>query len=280
MEVKHLDISPEIAARLELAEADAFFDMYCSIPPEIAERKGIGCKRIGAAALIKMDNIPSFVLNRVIGLGVKEQATKENVDEVFEFFKNSKSVFSIQYSPYASPQDLTGYMLEKGMYKKNHWVRFMRPADPVPPAKTELRVTEVGSEHANEFSDIVIKGFNMPEISKDFLIYSFNCRNWHHFMCFDGNIPVATGSVYTRGDVAEIGFAVTLPEYRNKGAQGALISKRIELAKKNGCKYISVETAEDHPDKRNISFHNMIRFGFKECYLRSNYVFVPEGVEY
>lgn len=94
-------------------------------------------------------------------------------------------------------------------------------------------------------------------------------------MAFHGGKPVSTGAVYFNGDTAWISFAATLEEYRGRGAQAALLSARINEARRRGCKWISVETAEDTSEHDAPSYRNMFRYGFRMLYKRPNYVFDP-----
>ncbi|MGI8892669.1 MAG: GCN5 family acetyltransferase, partial [Bacteroidia bacterium] len=77
-----------------------------------------------------------------------------------------------------------------------------------------------------------------------------------------------------KGDYAWFCFADTMPGYRAKGAQTALISKRIEAANEAGCKHIFVETADDKGGNPSPSGRNLMRMGFRQLYKRPNYSFI------
>jgi ribosomal protein S18 acetylase RimI-like enzyme len=77
---------------------------------------------------------------------------------------------------------------------------------------------------------------------------------------------VGTGSLFVKGEWASLGFAATLPQARGRGVQSALIVRRIADARAMGCRHLSVETAEDKPDKPAPSFHNVTRLGFRVAY--------------
>jgi GNAT superfamily N-acetyltransferase len=100
-------------------------------------------------------------------------------------------------------------------------------------------------------------------------------RSWKHYIAFDGDKPVTTGSVYFDGDTAWIGFAATEPAHRGRGGQAAVLAARINAANEHGCKWISVETAEETAEHDAPSYRNMLRYGFTLLYKRPNYVFTP-----
>ncbi|WP_077247974.1 hypothetical protein [Bacillus sp. FJAT-27986] len=63
---------------------------------------------------------------------------------------------------------------------------------------------------------------------------------------------------------AYLAAAGTIPQYRNKGVQGALIQRRIIEAKRNNCKVIVGQASFG-----GISQNNMGRAGLKIAYTKS-----------
>ena len=76
---------------------------------------------------------------------------------------------------------------------------------------------------------------------------------------------------------AEFGYAAVLPEARGRGIQAALIAARIRAARDSGCKWISMETAEETLEKPSYSFRNARKMGFEVVYLRPNYLGLTES---
>ena len=74
------------------------------------------------------------------------------------------------------------------------------------------------------------------------------------------------------GDVAEFGIAATLEPARGRGAQLALLHRRIADAGAAGCETLFVETGERVPNRPSASYRNILRAGFEEAYLRPNWV--------
>ena len=77
------------------------------------------------------------------------------------------------------------------------------------------------------------------------------------------------------GEVGGLLGAATLPPERGRGAQGALMARRMRDAAEMGCKWVITETGEETPDLPNPSYRNMVRLGFKLAYFRQNYIFTP-----
>ena len=97
-----------------------------------------------------------------------------------------------------------------------------------------------------------------------------------NLIAFDKDTPIGVASVFIdkESKIAFLGNATTLVEHRGKGAQGALISHRLQLAKDSGCKYATVECGDDSPEHRNHSYQNILRYGFEIAF--ANLMYTPE----
>jgi hypothetical protein len=91
-------------------------------------------------------------------------------------------------------------------------------------------------------------------------------------MALDGDRPAAIAAMFVQGGYAWFDMAGTLSEYRGRGAQGALLQRRIRDAARMGCRWIVVETAEETPERSAPSYRNTLRSGFQVAYLRPNYM--------
>ena len=100
----------------------------------------------------------------------------------------------------------------------------------------------------------------------------------HGFVTYgawDGDELVAVATLFLGPDSAVLAGAVTLPEYRGRGAQSALMSVRISDALETGVEWITSETGAETPDSPNPSLHNMRRLGLGEQYERTNWIWRP-----
>ncbi len=141
--------------------------------------------------------------------------------------------------------------------------------------KTELEVKKIGQNHAGDFADLVTRNFGFPAEMKCLFKSVIPLKNCSYYVTFDNKKPVGAGCVYFSRDTAWIGMAVTEESYRGKGSQGAILKARIDEARERGCKWISVETAEETSEHDAPSYRNMLRYGFRLLYKRPNYVFEP-----
>ena len=86
----------------------------------------------------------------------------------------------------------------------------------------------------------------------------------------DGDI-VGGGSLRVAGRVAQLGGAATLPAYRRRGVQSALIAHRLDAAAAAGCKVAVVTTQPGSKSQQNVQ-----RAGFELLYVRA--VLVKDGL--
>ena len=251
---------------VEITEAEAIFQLH-SFPDaeELICCKG-SVKRFGSVTAIKTDIFPGFSVNRVMGF--TERPTEFLIDSVKEFYNHRQGIYALQI-PANLIDELTDAILEaKGFIFKNSWVRFIRDTSPIEGSITDLQIREISISDGNVFGEMVTQIFDFPREIIPLVSSTVGRENWKFFMAFDKEKPVATGCVFVNGQMAWNCFATTLPEYRGRGAQGALLSARIEHARNAGCSYITTETHKD-----NASFRNMLRYGYKVLYERPNYVY-------
>ena len=259
----------------EKAECEALYEMYSRVSDETKKHCGIQTKRIGTAVLIRTDIFPGFTHNRIPGFGLDNPLDEKSFSEVKDFYSSGKNKHALQLEPSVVTDDVME-ILHKHRYEfKNNWVRFYRDTTPIENVKTDLEIKSVGNKYKNEYGSLITSAFDFPAELSGLFEHLMEKENWKHYMAFEGSKPVATGSVYFSGVSAWIGFAATNPDYRGRGAQGAILEARINEARNRGCKWIAVETGEDTSEHDVPSYRNMLRYGFRLLYKRPNYVFEP-----
>jgi hypothetical protein len=92
-------------------------------------------------------------------------------------------------------------------------------------------------------------------------------NGFFHYMAFDGRRPVAIGALCMFEDIGYLMTAATAEGDRRRGAQQALIAKRVAQAEQLGCALLVSETLTmlEH------SYRNLQRAGFVEAYDKEVY---------
>ena len=156
-------------------------------------------------------------------------------------------------------------------------MKFSRGCDDLPASQTELDIRVVDAMHGRAFGRVVGEAFGLPETVRPWIAALAGRPGWIIVLAFDGDEPVAAGATYIRGEYAWLGFGGTLAAHRRRGAQNALLARRLQEAAARGARVAVTETGERRPDLPDKSYRNILRAGFKECYLRQNYLSPDPG---
>ncbi len=87
---------------------------------------------------------------------------------------------------------------------------------------------------------------------------------WGLYLAFAGGQPAAAGALYVQNGVGSVLMGGTLPEFRRRGCQTALLQVRIADAARQGCDLIAAQSGLD-----TTSQHNMERAGMRIAYTRA-----------
>ncbi|MGW3415566.1 GNAT family N-acetyltransferase [Streptomyces sp. NPDC000888] len=145
-------------------------------------------------------------------------------------------------------------------------------ADALDITPDRIRVAPVEAEQAPEWGTVMMRAFGMPvEQYAEMCAASATRPGWHPFAAWlDGEL-VGTGTLFVRGDTAQLFAGAVLPHARGRGGQTALLAARARVAQKLGCRLLIAETGAETPGTHNSSLHNMLRLGFQVAYERRNW---------
>jgi len=259
---------PEVAALVEFTEAQAFADMLAAAPASW----GAWSDRRAGGWIIQVPAVDILLFNRVIGTGLPA-ASREEVDDVIAPFRSTKlRGWGVQVSPDAEPDELVEWLGEHGLMRRDSWSKVYRSAGEVPAVETDLRIDPARVKDAEVLARITRTAFGMPVEREVWLASLVGRRNWHHYLAWDGDEPVAAAALFVAGTVGWLGVAGTVEAARQRGAQSALMARRLVDGARHGCQWFVTETGEDLPERPNPSYHNMMRMGFQLAYHRPNYL--------
>jgi GNAT superfamily N-acetyltransferase len=251
------------ARRLEMAETITpemveLLRKYNPAQPIAHEQVAGGCAYFGG---------PAFPSNQMVGFGLYGAVTAQDLDRVEAFFHSRGVPSTIVVSPLADPslRDLLG---ERGYRIKEFnsvLIRRIRSDEPfaAPPG---IEIERVTPETASAWIRAIMEGFGgFSEESEDLF------RGWDrlpgalmYLARIDGKIiGGGNGLVIEQARIAALFGASTLPPYRGRGVQSALIAVRLHEAAKHGCEYAVVSTEPGSGSQRNME-----RRGFRVAYTK------------
>ena len=232
--------------------------------------------QIGDALCSISPSEPSILLNRVLGLGTQAPPTLEQLTDIRKLYADAGvGRFFLHVVPELLGPDRGDLLTEAGYEKYRGWMKFSRGPGEVREAKSDLSVRRIGVEHADDFASIVAHGFDFEPGFQPALAALVNDSNWQVYMTFDGDTPAGTGALYMRNGIGYLDFAATHPDFRRRGAQSLVLSKRLGHAFDAGCTSIITMTGEAVPGEEQHSYRNIEKSGFEAAYLRENWI--PTG---
>lgn len=260
--------------QLEHVEVAVLETAHRAAPPEIAQACGLDLLSHGASVGLVTSRIDVLALNRVVGLGLNDTVTGDTTDALIEDYR-SRNVprFFVQLGPAAIAQGLPALLESHGFQQYNFWAKLYRDLTNLPPDNTDAVIRTVDASESAGFGNLVAKAFDWPDLLAPWFSATVGQPNCRHYIAYVDSLPAAAAMLYTLGDHAWLGFAATLPAFRGRGLQHALITKRLHDAARAGCTRAVVETARDTEEKPCQSFRNLRNLGFEVAYLRPNYLF-------
>jgi len=210
-------------------------------------------------------------------LGFCEQVGEDVVAEVVDRGRRrGVGALVLQVQPRVLPDDWADLAARHGLTPGTVMVKCFGPAEPRT-VETDLTITRLTPEHAPDFVRIMAAGFGFEQTPAADAMFDggqFFDGDWATYGAWDGDslVGVARMLAVAETDSVALFGAATLPEGRNRGAQGALLDARIREARDRGLRWASAETWLESEENPNPSQHNMRRAGLTEVHTRPNWV--------
>jgi GNAT superfamily N-acetyltransferase len=218
---------------------------------------------VGAATAVYTG--PGLFSNRVFGLGSDGAVPEAHLDRL-EAFYAARGLDTRIEVPTTVERDLLAQLAARGyQLERFHDVHATHPPRPVRSARREdspVEVLAVDATTADAWSTVLIDGFGYTEPDDRTAVDRWNrgllaTDGLHAFLARIDNRAVGGASILVTGTVGVLGGAATLPRWRRRGTQTALIAARLALAWRQGCD-LAVVTA----DPGSTSGRNAQRAGF------------------
>jgi GNAT superfamily N-acetyltransferase len=202
--------------------------------------------------------------NRVYLCGAEEGLTVDGMARIADLFRQAGvERFYVWLSPGPRMEVVRGWLADAGMTRRLHvsYPTLARDAHVPLRAASRVDVCEMNGREAARLAE-QHEGIARPDYFR-----SAGAPGFHHFMGFDGVTPIATAVLCVVDDVGYLGTALTAESFRGRGAQQALIAKRIETAASLGCRILLSETLSF----LEASLGNLQKAGFKTVFEKEVY---------
>ncbi len=208
---------------------------------------------------------------QTFGLGVFDELTPATLDKIEDFFRDHGAPVFHEVSPFAGVAALA-LLCERGYRPVEMTSILYQPvAQSAPIVQTDVTVRVAGPEEAELWNRINTAGWahDHPELEEFLLELGAVMAARDQTVCFLAEIdgqPHAAGALCLHQGVALFAGAATVPEFRRRGLQSALLSERMRYAFDHECDLAMMGALPGSNSQRNAE-----RSGFQIAYTRTKW---------
>jgi len=268
-----LDNNPlEISIALERHEAEAWRCFAASAARQANNPLGAVSEASHIVPLTAMTAINFAGFNRVIGLGIGNSPSNNDIDDILEFYESrGQTRFSIEMVPSTTPPDLKQQLVRRGFHPAPLTiVKSWRPLSELPERRLSVPVVVLDDEQAGDWAKLHRSVREAPRMFGPWFSGAFGHPSFVHLGVFDGNELVAGAAMFVSDGLAWCGFSATLESHRGRGLQTAIAIDRFYRARDLGCHTAHVENDPDTDEGPCIALRNMRNIGFRFLYEKIN----------
>lgn len=207
------------------------------------------------------------------GLGLNGPVSDEELERLEGFFQSRGSAVFIEVCPMADAAFIE--TLGKRGYRvvefSNVLIREIVPEGEYASAPRGIEIRKPGPGEERLFAETMARGFaDYFEVTEQLIATTqsfFSGTAVRPYIVIVEGKAVGGGTLTLRNGVAGLLGSSTLPEYRRRGIQSALIGVRLEDARAAGCDLAMSMTLPGSGSQRNLE-----RQGFRVVYTRTKFV--------
>ena len=257
----------------EHVERRAWMEIQRSVDPEFRDRFGVEVLEVEGSVILLAPKTDMLALNRVWAPGAAPELSEDTLDAVIALYRGRRgSRFVLHWCPDALPAEATTWFAARGFWGSHPMAKLFREADVAMSCSSDVEIIEIEPARRDEFGQVAAMGNELGEAMGPGFNSTVGHPGWTHYFAMDGARPVAAAVLYVDGVVGWCGFAGTLPAFRGRGAQSALLTRRVRDAALRGCAWVVCETMAETAERPNPSVRNMRRLGFQLAYVRPNFI--------
>ena len=220
---------------------------------------------------------PGNPVTQAVALGLDGQVSADEFDRLEAFYFSRNEPVRIETCPLADPSLLEHYKT-RGYYATEFSNVLVRPVEgkraSVPCGG--IRIDLASRDELDLWVLTVAQGFaeNYPvtnEILSVMKMFALGKNTECYLARIDGRV-VGGATLAVRGRIAGMFGASTLPEFRKRGVQTALLERRLERAAEAGCELTMSLAQPGSASQRNI-----MRKGFQTLYTRVKFERASKG---
>jgi hypothetical protein len=262
-------MDPELRAvmeRVDAVERASFISLYEDAPPEL----NAGLYEEGPALAAWLGSYEDAGFSAIFDFGDADdpEATLERLLRVMA--QAGARVAGVEDNPDLDPQYNRQWFESRGFkpdFDEQIWWRPLAgfQAPPEPPG---VRIERATRGDGATFARVLNEGFGSAPDAGLGRVYAsvIDKGGWLHYLAYVDGEPGAAAALFIADGVADCFIASTRPQARQRGAQTALISRRLADGLDAGCDIATAQSVTDNASPRNFERH-----GFMPVYRRTIY---------
>lgn len=256
-------MTADLMRRVDRVERESFISLYSA-----AVHWGTGWHMEDGVTAVwsGQDDDPSFSSLLNLAASPDPERTVRSLEQTVR--ERGGLVFGIDTHPelegWAIPERFEKLGFERSS-EERVWVRAMQGAVEPGELPAGLRIERADIMQRATFARALNLGWHLPEDAARGHIFAatIGAENWIHYLAYVDGEPAAVSVLFMHDNVADCFLSATVPAFRGRGAQTALIARRLADGVAAGCDIATSQTVVN-----NASPRNMARQGFEPLYQR------------
>lgn len=265
----------DLAKLVESAEMDAWADLVRAAPAPIVNGLGIELHEIGGALAVVTRRLDNALFNRVIGLGLKQPATREGLQAIADLYRPlTLSNARLHVSPGAEPAEgLNGWLSDLGFVRAAvDSAKVVRETEAPPEVITDLTIVQAEAANSGLFGATISVAYGLPTVVTPWLQALVGRPDWRCYLAYDGDRAVSAAVLHLGESHGWLGLAATRAYASGRGGHRALLARRLTDAAQAGKTLAIGETVAPSAEEPSPSHANLLRGGFRLVHTRASYV--------
>lgn len=250
-------MTKELARRIEQVDIDYTLSRLGGMQAAAGNPLGIEIEQFGSVTAFLIEAWPDFWYgNRVLGLGPGDE---NHLDSIVNFFAAQKLPFRFEIIPSRLSWPLAMQLHRLGFCQGGFSAAMYGPPQPylTQPAP-EVSIRQVKPDELELFLDLYQAGFELPGLSRQNkeVVRVWLARDAAYLNLYLATVagsPAGIAILYLKDDLGLLADAATLPEFRGRGCQTALLQRRVEDAAQQGCQLLTSFVEFGSASHRNVA---------------------------
>ncbi|GAA5180199.1 GNAT family N-acetyltransferase [Rugosimonospora acidiphila] len=275
-------LSPDAAARVERVDEDYLRVRVGALSRLPGNPYGAEVRVVGGGCGFLVEAVPNPLFNHVVNLDAGALA---ELPELAAWYARHGKPLRVDVTPAQSDRQLLAALVAQGLSQTGFYAGLyaeLAPADcpeldPAsgctasidrPESTRTGSAIDVAPVDPEEFAEVYVAGFGFPERHRAAMAESMRVLADHpsvdFFRARVGRATAGVGLLFRADTVGYLATAATLPQYRRRGVQSALVRYRMLAARQAGC-----DLVVGHTTFGGASHRAMERSGLRVAYTKA-----------